>query len=185
MKIKQSEFIISAVKPEQYPEEPYPDIAFAGRSNVGKSSLINMLLGRKNLARTSSTPGKTQTINFYEIDNKFRFVDFPGYGYAKVSKSQFRTWGKIIQTYIDRSENLLEVIQLVDIRHKPTELDRQMYEWIMEAGFNGIIVATKADKLSKSQQNKQIEIKEPSRPKMAWSFQYRQQIEPTSTKSGT
>lgn len=158
MKIKSSTFLISAVKPEQYPEADLPEIAFAGRSNVGKSSMINMLINRKNLARTSSTPGKTQTVNFYDIDGAFRFVDLPGYGYAKVSKEQFKSWGRIIRTYLESRENLLEVIQLVDIRHKPSEQDRQMYEWIVSAGFNGIIIATKADKLGKSQIQKQLNL---------------------------
>ncbi|MCD6435346.1 MAG: YihA family ribosome biogenesis GTP-binding protein [Clostridiales bacterium] len=158
MRIKSMEFLISAVKPQQYPEEPLPEIAFAGRSNVGKSSMINMLLNRRNFARTSSTPGKTQTINFYEIDKAFRFVDLPGYGYAKVSKTQHESWGKIMNTYLNKRENLLEVIQLVDIRHKPSAQDKNMYEWILETGFNGIIIATKADKMSKGQIQKQLNI---------------------------
>ena len=155
MKIKESTFVISAVNPSQYPEDQLPEIAMAGRSNVGKSSLINMLINRKNLARTSSTPGKTQTINFYDIDNKFRFVDLPGYGYAKVSKTQKATWGKIMETYLNNRETLLEVIQLVDLRHEPTEQDVQMYQWILECGFNGIVIATKHDKVKGSQLEKQ------------------------------
>ena len=151
MKIKNSEFVISAVAKSQYPEELLPEIAFAGRSNVGKSSLINMLLNRRGLAKTSSTPGKTQTVNFYDIDGLFRFVDLPGYGFARVSKTQKATWGKIIETYLRGRENLLEVIQLVDIRHNPTQDDKQMYEWIKEFGFSGIVIATKADKLGKNQ----------------------------------
>lgn len=155
MKIKESTFVISAVNPSQYPEDELPEIAMAGRSNVGKSSLINMLINRKNLARTSSTPGKTQTINFYDIDNKFRFVDLPGYGYAKVSKTQKATWGKIMETYLNNRKTLLEVIQLVDLRHEPTEQDVQMYQWILECGFNGIVIATKHDKVKGSQLEKQ------------------------------
>ena len=155
MKIKESTFVISAVNPSQYPEDELPEIAMAGRSNVGKSSLINMLINRKNLARTSSTPGKTQTINFYDIDNKFRFVDLPGYGYAKVSKVQKATWGKIMETYLNNRKTLLEVIQLVDLRHEPTEQDIQMYQWILECGFNGIVIATKHDKVKGSQLEKQ------------------------------
>lgn len=116
MKISESKFIISAVNPSQYPEDELPEIAMAGRSNVGKSSLINMLINRKNLARTSSTPGKTQTINFYDIDSKFRFVDLPGYGYAKVSKTQKAAWAKVMETYLNNRKTLLEVIQLVDLR---------------------------------------------------------------------
>ena len=156
MKIKKSEFLISAVKPDQYPEEKLPEIAFAGRSNVGKSSLMNMLINRKNLARTSSTPGKTQTINFYSIDDLFRFVDLPGYGYARVSKTQKEAWAKTIETYLNTNENLLEVIQLVDIRHKPSEQDKEMYKWILSCGFNGIVIATKLDKIKNSQLQKQL-----------------------------
>ncbi len=158
MKIRESKFIISAVSPVQYPEEDTPEIAMAGRSNVGKSSLINMLINRKNLARTSSTPGKTQTINFYDIDEKFRFVDLPGYGYAKVSKSQKKSWGKVMETYLSGRKNLLEVILLVDLRHKPTQEDVQMYQWIKAYGFNGIVVANKLDKIKGSQLQKNIKV---------------------------
>lgn len=156
MKIKKSEFIISAVNPTQYPDDDLPEIAFAGRSNVGKSSLLNLLINRKNLARTSSTPGKTQTINFYSIDDLFRFVDLPGYGYAKVSKTQKAAWAKTIETYLNKGDNLLEVIQLVDIRHKPSEQDKEMYRWILDCGFSGIVIATKLDKIKNSQLQKQI-----------------------------
>ncbi|RKD21595.1 GTP-binding protein [Caminicella sporogenes DSM 14501] len=158
MKIKSSEFIISAVKPSQYPQTHMPEIALAGRSNVGKSSLINMLVNRKKLAKTSSVPGKTQTINFYLINNEFHLVDLPGYGYAKVSKRSQEEWGKIIETYLTSRENLVEVLQLVDIRHKPTVQDKQMYEWIKHFGFKGIVVATKLDKIKRSQRQKQISI---------------------------
>lgn len=158
MKIKSSTFVTSAVKPDQYPESSLPEIAMVGRSNVGKSSLINMLLNRKNLARTSSTPGKTQLINFFDIDGKFTLVDLPGYGYAKVSKAQKQTWGTIIETYLKGRKNLLEVIQLVDLRHKPTQEDIEMYQWIKSFGFNGIVVATKLDKIKKSQLQKHIKI---------------------------
>ncbi len=158
MKISESKFVISAVSPKQYPDDLIPEIAMAGRSNVGKSSLINMLINRKKLARTSATPGKTQTINFYDIDEKFRFADLPGYGYAKVSKSQKSTWGKMIETYLSSRQNLIEVVQLVDFRHKPTQDDQQMYKWILEFGFSGIVVATKFDKVKKGQRKKQIEL---------------------------
>lgn len=151
MKINQCSFVISAVSPRQYPADAKPEIALAGRSNVGKSSLTNMLINRKGLAKTSSTPGKTQTINFYDIGNEFRFVDLPGYGYAKVSKSQRGTWGKIIETYLNQRPNLLEVFLLVDLRHKPSEDDVLMFEWIKSCGFRGIVVATKLDKIKKSQ----------------------------------
>lgn len=156
MKIRSCEFMISAVSPKQYPEDEIPEIALAGRSNVGKSSLINMLLNRKKLARTSSTPGKTQTINFYKINNEFHFVDLPGYGYARVSKSSKEEWGKIIETYLTTRDKLVEVVQLIDIRHKPTQQDIQMYNWIRHFGFKGIVVATKLDKIKRSQRQKHI-----------------------------
>ncbi|MBM7562190.1 ribosome biogenesis GTP-binding protein YihA/YsxC [Fusibacter tunisiensis] len=158
MKIKNSSFVISAVSKKQYPEDALPELAFAGRSNVGKSSLINMLLNRRGLAKTSSTPGKTQLVNFYDIDGLFRFVDLPGYGFAKVSKTQKASWGKIIETYLQSRENLLEVFQLVDIRHKPSGEDKQMYDWIRNSGFSGIVIATKADKLGKQQIAKQMKV---------------------------
>ncbi len=158
MKIKQSQFVISAVKEEQYPVDELPEIAFAGRSNVGKSSLINMLINRRGLARTSSTPGKTQLVNFYDIDGLFRFVDLPGYGFAKVSKTQKASWGKIIETYLTKRENLLEVFQLVDIRHKPSNEDKEMYQWIKAFGYSGIVIATKGDKLTKSQIQQQTKM---------------------------
>ncbi|SHK11724.1 ribosome biogenesis GTP-binding protein YihA/YsxC [Paramaledivibacter caminithermalis] len=158
MKIRSCEFMISAVSRNQYPTNEIPEIALAGRSNVGKSSLINMLLNRKKLARTSSTPGKTQTINFYMINNEFHFVDLPGYGYAKVSKKSKEEWGKIIETYLTTRERLVEVIQLIDIRHKPTVQDVQMYNWIRHFGFKGIVVATKLDKIKRSQRQKQIRL---------------------------
>lgn len=159
MKIKNSYFITSAVKKEQYPEsEGRPEIAFVGRSNVGKSSLINMLLMRKGLAKTSSTPGKTRLINFFSVDDLFLVVDLPGYGYAKVSKDSKKDWAKIIETYLKGRETLLEVFMLVDLRHKPTAEDIQMYQWIKQAGFNGIIIATKHDKLTPSQRAKQIKV---------------------------
>ncbi|WP_129597966.1 ribosome biogenesis GTP-binding protein YihA/YsxC [Anaerophilus nitritogenes] len=158
MKIKSAEIIISAVKKEQYPSIEVPEVAFAGRSNVGKSSLINLLLNRKKLARTSSSPGKTQTINFYGINEEFRFVDLPGYGYAKVSKAHKEQWGKMMETYLNHRENLLEVFQLVDIRHTPTIQDKQMYEWIKSVGFNGIVIATKLDKIKRGQRQKHIQM---------------------------
>lgn len=158
MKIKKSEFVTSAVTKDQYPESELPEIAVVGRSNVGKSSIINMLLNRKNLARTSSTPGKTQLINFFDIDGKFTLVDLPGYGYARVSKEQKKTWGTIIETYLKTRKNLLEVILLVDLRHKPTAEDVEMYNWIKNYGFNGIVVATKHDKIKKSLLQKHIKV---------------------------
>lgn len=158
MKIKNSQFVISAVAKSQYPEDELPEFAFAGRSNVGKSSLINMLLNRRGLAKTSSTPGKTQLVNFYDIDGLFRFVDLPGYGFAKVSKAQKEGWGNIIDTYLNTRQTLLEVFQLVDIRHTPTGEDKEMYAWIKSAGFNGIVIATKSDKLNRNQTAQQLKL---------------------------
>lgn len=145
-----------SVHKDTYPDEHLMEIAFAGRSNVGKSSFINSMLGRKNLARTSSSPGKTRTINFYNIDDKLRLVDLPGYGYAKVSKEEKSSWAKIINEYLESRENLKEVFLLVDIRHDPTAQDKEMFRFIKEAGFSGIVVATKSDKMSKSKALNQI-----------------------------
>jgi GTP-binding protein len=154
MIIKKSELLITAAKKEQYPETVVPEIAFAGKSNVGKSSMINALLNRRNLARTSSSPGKTQTINFYNVNDMLNFVDLPGYGYAKVSKSEVEKWASMIDTYLHNRQQLKEVILLVDIRHEPSKNDIQMYEWIKSCGYTGYVIAAKADKLSRSQQIK-------------------------------
>lgn len=158
MIIKKSEILISAVKKEQYPNTDVPEIAFAGKSNVGKSSMINALLNRRSLARISSQPGKTQTLNFYNINDEFNFVDLPGYGYAKVSKNELSKWGDMIESYLHNRQQLEEVIQLVDIRHEPGKNDMQMYDWIKSFGFTGYIIATKADKLSRSQQMKSLNV---------------------------
>ena len=152
MKIKKSDLLCIAAKPAQYPAADTVEIAFAGRSNVGKSSLINLLLGRKNLARVSGSPGKTRTINFYTInDDAFRVVDLPGYGYAKVSKSMSAEWGDMIETYLKQRDNLAIVVQLVDSRHEPSALDVQMYDWLKAYGMDGLVVATKADKISNNE----------------------------------
>lgn len=156
MKITKAEFMTSAVKPSQYPPVGVPEIAFAGRSNVGKSSLINLLMGNKKLAKVSSTPGKTRTINFFNINDDFRIVDLPGYGYAKVSKSQSDDWGPMMESYLSKREDLLKVLQLVDIRHAPSAQDKQMYEYLRYYGLSGIVIATKADKLSRNEMNKNI-----------------------------
>jgi len=150
MKIKSADFVISAVSPAQYPEDNLPEIAFAGRSNVGKSSLINMLVNRKKMARTSSTPGKTQTINFYRINELIYFVDLQGYGYAKVSKKSRATWGKSIMRYLAERQMLMNIFLLVDIRHKPSELDKTMFDWIKGNGYRGIVLVTKTDKIPRS-----------------------------------
>ena len=154
MKVNQAEILISAVSPLQYPETPLPEIALAGRSNVGKSSFINTLINRKNLARTSSKPGKTQTLNFYLIENTFRFVDVPGYGYAKVSKSERSKWGAMIETYLTQRDYLRAVICVVDLRHPPTQDDIQMYQFLKYYEIPAIVVATKADKIPRGKWNK-------------------------------
>lgn len=146
-----AKFLTTAVKPEQYPDTFVPEIAFVGRSNVGKSSLINCLTNRTKLARTSSSPGKTATINFYEIESSYRLVDLPGYGYAKVSKQEQERWAKMIETYLSDRYNLVQVVQLVDARHKPTRDDITMIDWIRSFGYRPVVVATKLDKLKKSQ----------------------------------
>lgn len=158
MIIKKAELLITAVKKEQYPDTTVPEIAFAGKSNVGKSSMINALLNRRSLARTSSQPGKTQTLNFYNINDELNFVDLPGYGYAKVSKTEQSKWAAMIDTYLHSRQQLKETILLVDIRHDPGLNDQQMYQWIKSFGFTGYVIATKADKLSRSQQIKGINV---------------------------
>lgn len=154
MNIHNAEIVISAVRPEQYPETDMPEIALAGRSNVGKSSFINTLLNRKNLARTSGKPGKTQQLNFYNIDDKLHFVDVPGYGYAKVSKTERAKWGKMIETYLTTRENLQAVVSLVDMRHEPTKDDIQMYDFLKYFNIPVILIATKSDKIPKNKWNK-------------------------------
>ena len=140
------------------PVNTLPEIAFAGKSNVGKSSLINGLINRKNYARTSSEPGKTQTINFYNVNEQLYFVDLPGYGYAKVSQTSREKWGKMIEKYLHQSKQLKLVFLLVDIRHEPSANDIQMYEWICYQGFRPVIIATKSDKLSRNQIVKQTSV---------------------------
>ena len=140
------------------PENMLPEIAFAGKSNVGKSSMINALMNRKSYAKTSSQPGKTQTINFYNINDVFYCVDLPGYGYAKTSIEIRQKWGKMIEKYLRVSKQLRQVFLLIDIRHKPSENDRLMYEWIIAQGYSPIIIATKRDKINRSQIQKQVKI---------------------------
>ncbi len=158
MKIIKSDIQAIAALPKQYPQDDLPEIAFAGRSNVGKSSFINSMINRVNLARTSGKPGKTRTINFYIINDSFRLVDLPGYGYAQVSMSERKKWGEIIEKYLKNRENLKEVVLIVDIRHEPTAQDVMMYNWIKSFGYKGLVIATKADKISKGSFQKNIKI---------------------------
>ncbi|MCI9188089.1 MAG: YihA family ribosome biogenesis GTP-binding protein [Lachnospiraceae bacterium] len=138
------------------PESRLPEVAFAGKSNVGKSSLINALMNRKALARTSSQPGKTQTINFYNVNNALYFVDLPGYGYAKANEAVKAQWGKMVERYLHKSKQLKQVFLLVDIRHAPSENDRTMYDWITRSGYQPVIIATKLDKIKRSQVQGQL-----------------------------
>ena len=149
-----AEILLSAANKSHYPQDEIPEIALAGRSNVGKSSFINTLLNRKNLARTSGKPGKTQLLNFFKIDDKLRFVDVPGYGYAKVSKTERVKWGKMIEEYLTSRENLRAVVSLVDVRHEPSTDDVQMYEFLKYYEIPVIVVATKADKVPRGKWNK-------------------------------
>ena len=158
MRIIKSELDTVAVKPSQYPPDTMPEVAFAGRSNVGKSSLLNLLTNRKKLARVSGSPGKTRTINFYLVNDAFRIVDLPGYGYAKLSKSATENWGAMMETYFQNRTGLKKVIQLVDIRHKPRAQDVQMYEYLRHYGLDGIVVCTKADKVSRNEMAKNIAV---------------------------
>lgn len=158
MIVKKAEHVITAVKPNQYPATGYPEIAFVGRSNVGKSSIINTLVNRKSLARVGSTPGKTRQINFYNVNDTFYLVDLPGYGFANVSKEMKASWENIIETYLySRKENNLKlIVLLVDIRHSPSRDDITMNQWLRGFGLNTLIIATKADKISRSQINIRI-----------------------------
>ena len=158
MIIKKCEFIKSAVLQNQYPELNLPEIAFSGRSNVGKSSLINSLLNRKKLVKVSSNPGKTRLINFFLINEQYVMVDLPGYGYAAVSKNEKQAWGKMIEDYLMSRENLKNVVLLVDIRHEPTSDDKLMFDFIKYYRRSVIIVATKLDKITRSSVNKNLNI---------------------------
>ncbi len=156
MVIKQAELETVCGPKSTLPDNALPEVAFAGKSNVGKSSLINCLLNRKSLARTSEQPGKTQTINFYNVNKAFYIVDLPGYGYAKVSKEMSAKWGPMIERYLYTSRQLRLVFLLVDLRHKPTENEVMMYRWILERGFSPVIVGTKMDKIKRSQIKRQL-----------------------------
>ncbi len=155
MIIKSAEFVTSAVKPDQYPPPDYPEIAFAGRSNVGKSSLINKLIQRKRLVKTSSTPGRTQLINFFIINEALMLVDLPGYGYAKVPEAVRKKWGPMIETYLSQRVTLKAVVVLMDLRRTPGIEERNFFDWLQHYGIAAIPVLTKSDKLSKTQQKKQ------------------------------
>ena len=156
MEVKKSSLQAVGVKFDQYPTDGKSEIAFAGKSNVGKSTLINAMLNRKALARTSSQPGKTRTINFYNVNDAFYIVDLPGYGYAKVPKREIEKWGNMIEAYLKNRQTLLGIILLIDIRHQPGKNDIMMYDWLKHYGYDIIIAATKADKLNKSQVPKQL-----------------------------
>lgn len=158
MIIKQAELETVCGITSKLPENAFPEVAFAGKSNVGKSSLINGLLNRKSLARTSSQPGKTQTINFYKVNGDLYLVDLPGYGYAKVSNEIKAKWGRMIENYLHGSKQLKAVFLLVDIRHEPSTNDKDMYQWIVTQGYEPVIIATKLDKIKRSQVQKQIKI---------------------------
>ena len=158
MVIKSVELEIVCGPTSKLPETKLPEIAFAGKSNVGKSSLINALINRKSLARTSSQPGKTQTINFYNVNKELYFVDLPGYGYAKVSKEEQARWGALIEKYLQTSRQLRAVFLLIDIRHEVKAHDKEMYDWIRYNGYDPVIIATKADKISRNQMAKQMKV---------------------------
>jgi GTP-binding protein len=153
MQIKSASYEVTAVKPEQYPVHSLPEIALVGRSNVGKSSIINTLLNRKDLARVANTPGKTRTINFYQVNSELYFVDLPGYGYAKVSKAEKAAWAQMIETYLQTRGQLRMIVMLVDIRHAPSQEDQVMYDWLEDREQPKVIVATKLDKIPSSQVN--------------------------------
>lgn len=158
MKVNNVSLAAVGVKMSQYPDDGKPEIAFAGKSNVGKSTLINAMIGRKALARTSSQPGKTRTINFYNVEDILYFVDLPGYGYAKAPRTEIEKWGKMIEEYLNKREILRGIVMLVDIRHEPGENDRLMYDWLKHYGYDIIIAATKKDKIKRSQIQKQLSL---------------------------
>ncbi|MGM9917050.1 ribosome biogenesis GTP-binding protein YihA/YsxC [Anaerotignum sp.] len=158
MQVKTSSLKYIGTNFSHYPMDGKPEIAFAGKSNVGKSTLINAILGRRALARTSSQPGKTRTINFYDVNDMMYVVDLPGYGYAKAPKSEIAKWGEMIETYLERREELRAIILLIDIRHEPGKNDIMMYDWLKHYGYDIIIAATKSDKINRSQIQKQLSI---------------------------
>jgi GTP-binding protein len=158
MKIKKAELVKSAGCKKDFPPERFPEVVLAGRSNVGKSSLINTLAARRSLAKTSNTPGKTRSVNFYLIDDSWFLVDLPGYGYARVSRQVQKKWGSLIEDYLAGRKTIIMVIHVVDLRHEPPEQDRQMAAWLRHAAFSAVVVATKADKISRGKRAKQREV---------------------------
>lgn len=156
MKVNNVSLAAVGVKMSQYPDDKKPEIAFAGKSNVGKSTLINAMIGRKALARASSQPGKTRTINFYNVEDILYFVDLPGYGYAKAPKNEIERWSKMIDEYLNKRDTLMGIVLLIDIRHEPGENDKMMYNWLKHYGYDIIIAATKMDKIKRSQIQKQV-----------------------------
>lgn len=180
MIIRKAEYTTSAVNQKQYPEHSEPEIALAGRSNVGKSSLINKFLNRKNLARTGNTPGKTQMLNFYHINDEWYFVDLPGYGFAKVSKEVHSQWGKMMEEYFSTRENLRAVIQIVDIRHKPSLEDQEMQSFLRNRGIPVLVVATKSDKIARGQWAKSLKVIAETLELPDWHY-----ILPYSAENGT
>ena len=158
MNLQKVEFVKSAAQPNGFPADTLPQIAFAGKSNVGKSSVLNCVLQRKNFARVGQTPGKTVHINFFRVDDKAYFVDLPGYGYTRIAESVKADWGKMVERYLKKSSMLIKVFLLVDMRHKPTEDDRLMYDWIVSQGFAPVIIATKSDKLKKNEKPKALKL---------------------------
>ena len=158
MRVNNVSLAAVGVKMSQYPDDNKPEVAFAGKSNVGKSSLINSMIYRKALARTSQSPGKTRTINFYDVENTLYFVDLPGYGYARASKSEIAKWNKIIEDYLKKRQSLAAIILLIDIRHEPGKNDITMYNWLKYYGYKIIIAATKSDKIKRSQLDKHISV---------------------------
>lgn len=179
MKINSAEIFISAVSQKQYPADNLPEIALAGRSNVGKSSFINRMIQRKNLVRTSSKPGKTQTLNFYIINESFYFVDVPGYGYAKVSKKEREKWGRMMEEYFESRDTLRAVVLLTDIRHKPTNDDIQMYQYLKHFDIPVVVVATKLDKVPKNKRDRHLK-----QTKEALNLQQGDVVIPFSSETG-
>ena len=157
MKLRSIEHLISATRPEQLPNDGLPEIAFSGRSNVGKSSLINTLVDCKGLARISKTPGKTRLLNYYTVNRRFHLVDLPGYGYAKVPLRQRRAWAELVEPYLETRQTLMGIVQLIDCRHAPTELDRQMLEWLQSHDHPFIVAVTKSDKVPQSKLQERLE----------------------------